>query len=113
MSKILSASCTGKVVTAEGLPVSTAEILSEGNGVSEGALLMDEEKQYYITSNATDIKQTLDALNQLIPKLVTIITSIGAGMTGPTTAPPPTLATQLAELTAINVQLTALKGMLK
>jgi len=113
MSVILDATCTGKIVNTVGMPVPTAEILSEGNGPSEGVLLMQGGKQYYVTSNATDLKEVITKLNDLIPKLVTAFTSIASGMTGPTTAPPPSLATDLAALTAVNVQLTLLKSMLK
>ena len=113
MSKILEASCVSGVVTCENLPVTTAEVISEGVGESEGILLMQEDKQYYVTSNATDIKQVIENLNQLTTKIVAIFTSIAAGMTGPTTAPPPTLATDLAILNQINVELTTLKSMLK
>lgn len=102
-----------QVVTCENLPVSTAEIFSEGVGQSEGVLILQNGKQYYLTSNAKDIKDTIDKLNDLITKMIAIFTSIGAAMTGPTTAPPPTLAADLVVLTQINVQLTALKGMLK
>lgn len=113
MSKILEASCVANVVTCEELPITTAEILSEGVGESEGVLLMQGDKQYYIAKTSPDLKATIDSLNDLITKIIVVFTSIGAGMTGPTTAPPPTLATDLADLTQINVELTALKSMLK
>ncbi len=113
MSKILEATCLNNIVTCEDSIVIGAEILSEGVGQSEGLLLMEEEKTHYITSNATDIKETIDKLNDLITKIVTVFSSIAGGMTGPTTAPPPTLATDLAAITQINVELTTLKSMLK
>lgn len=113
MSKILPATCVSKVVKCENVPVETAQILSEGNGESEGVLLLEDEKQFYLTSNATDLKETIDKLNQLIPKLVTIFTNVAAGMTGPTTAPPPTLGADLTILNQINSELTALKSVLK
>lgn len=113
MSKILPGSCTGNVVTSESLPIPTAEILSEGVGPSTGIVIMQGDKQFYIAKTSPDLKVTIEKLNSLITKLVPIITSIGAGMTGPTTAPPPTLATDLLELTAINIELTTLKNMLR
>ncbi len=113
MSKILEASCVANTVTVDDLPVLTAQILSEGVGESEGVMLMQGDKQYYIAKISPDLKTTIEKLSDLIVKLVPIITAIGSGMTGPTTAPPPTLAVDLAELTAINVELTTLKSMLK
>lgn len=113
MSKILDASCTGSVVTCEGKPVPSAIILSEGLGPSTGILIMQNGKQYYVSKTTPDVKEVITQLNDLIPKLLTAFTSIASGMTGPTTAPPPTLATDLAALTAVNTQLIALKAMLK
>ena len=113
MSKILNATCVGGIVTCEGLPVPSAFILSQGVGSSSGVLLMQDDKQYYVALTTPDVNSILVQLTDLIPKLITAFTSIASGMTGPTTAPPPSLTTDLAALTAINVQLTLLKSMLK
>lgn len=113
MSKILSATCTANVVTCEGKPVPSAIILSEGIGDSSGVLILQGDKQYYVAKTTPDVKEIITQLNDLIPKLITAFTSIASGMTGPTTAPPPSLATDLAALTAVNTQLIALKAMLK
>jgi len=112
LSKILPANCESEEVTIEGQQVE-ASILSEGIGASNGVALIDKEQVTYITSNATDIKTTLEKLTESLDKAVLIFTSIGAGMTGPTTAPPPTLAVDLAEITAISTELKALKDELK
>lgn len=100
-------------MTADGVSVDAAQILSKGQGESQGVLLIDGEKAFYLTSNATDLETTIEKLNSSLNKLVSILTAIGAGMTGPTTAPPPTLATDLAEITALVSELTTLKGNLK
>lgn len=113
MSRIIPATCEAGTVTADGVEVEGAEILSSGEGASSGKLLIDGPTATYFTSNAPDISQTIDKINEALNKLVTILTSIGAGMTGPTTAPPPTLATDLSEITAIVSELTTLKGQLK
>lgn len=112
MSKILEASCISKAVKWEGSPVET-EILSEGNGESSGLLLLEKDKAYYITSNATDLKTTLEKLIDALTKVTETLTAIGGGMTGPTTAPPPTLATNVAAVNMIVTELTTLKGQLK
>lgn len=118
MSKTLGATCdaSGKV-TAESTEVSVAQVLSEGKQASAGILIIDKDKAWYLCSNATDIKSTIESLIEAIEtiassitKISTTLTSIGAGMTGPTTAPPPTLATDVAELTMKVTELNATKS---
>lgn len=127
MSEIIPATCEASIVTADSKPVPTAEILSHGIGESEGILVMRGDKQYYLTSNADDIKtviekliSTIQNLNDALNKIGTTLTSIGAGMTGATTAPPPTLAADVAVITskvtalgAVSTQLDTLKESLK
>jgi hypothetical protein len=114
---MLEATCdaTGKV-TALGVVVDVAVVISEGKQASSGVLILDGAIAYYIASSATDIKTTIekivaviDDLNASLNQIVTVITSVGAGMTGPTTAPPPTLAVDLAVLTGKVTTLTATK----
>lgn len=114
MSKILPATCdaNGKV-TAEGVEVPGAVVLSLGKQASSGILLLDTEKAWYFPSSATDIQTTIDKTTKAIDKIIAIVNSIGAGMTGPTTAPPPTLVTDVAALTTIKGELDTLKGALK
>ena len=114
MSKILSAtaSADGKV-TADGVEVVGAIILSEGKQASSGVAVMDGEKVWYLTSSATDIKATIEKAADAITKIATLFTAMGAGMTGPTTAPPPTLATDVAAINAVVTELNQLKGALK
>lgn len=113
MSKILDATCQGRTVTADQIPVPDAEILSEGQGQSEGVLLLEGERVRYLTSNASDLKTSIEKVVNSIDKIASILTAIGAGMTGSTTAPPPTLAADVAALQAIGTELTTLKGNLK
>ena len=112
MSKLLPATCENGVVTIEGKEVEST-ILSQGKAASSGAAILDKGSSTYIASNASDIADLITSLNDSLNKLVIILTSIGAGMTGPTTAPPPTLAADLAEITAIVVELETKKEMLK
>lgn len=112
MSRVLEGSCNASVVTVDGQVVE-ASILSKGLGESSGVAIIDKDKVYYLTSNADDLDLTIEKLNSSLTKLISIITAIGAGMTGPTTAPPGTLAADLAEITAIVTELTTLKGSLK
>lgn len=114
MSKILAATCdaTGKV-TADGVIVPGAIVLSLGKQASSGLLLLDADKAWYFPSSATDIETTLGQVSTALEKIANTLTSIGAGMTGPTTAPPPTLATDVAAIMQIKAALDQLKGALK
>ena len=114
MSKILPATCdaNGKV-TADGVEVEGAIVLSLGKQASSGLLYLDADKAWYFPSSATDIQTTIDKVSQALEKIASILTSIGGGMTGPTTAPPPTLVTDVATLNTIKGELDTLKGALK
>lgn len=114
MSKLLAATAdaSGKV-TADGVLVEGAIVLSLGKQASSGLLLLDGDKAWYFPSSATDIESTLTQLSTAIAKIADTFTAIGGGMTGPTTAPPPTLPTAVAELMQIKTQLDQLKGALK
>lgn len=114
MSKVLPATATadGKVF-CEGVEVPEAQILSLGKQASSGILMIDGDKVWYFPSSATDIEQTLSKLSAFLDKIGPVLTSIGAGMTGPTTAPPPTLATDVLAIATIKTEVDALKGALK
>lgn len=111
--RMLDASCQGGIVTADGVQVDAAEILSAGKGRSAGTLLLDGEKAVYLTSNAADLDSALEKIGDSITKILNILTAIGGGMTGPTTATPPTLPTDIAEVTAIAAQIETLREALK
>ncbi len=127
MSKALKASVEGGKVKVGALSIAAAEIFSEALGPSEGIVFLDEGKAYYFPKSSGDLKSTLTQLitalektADAITKASTTFTSIGAGMTGPTTTPPPTLAVDVAALvtyataiTAAKTELETLKGALK
>lgn len=113
MSKVLDATCENGEVTAEGIAVEGVEILSEGVGASSGIIILDEDKGTYIPKTSPDLKDTLEQVIEALNQVVTVFTSIGAGMTGPTTAPPPTLATDLLVITNAATALETLKGQLR
>lgn len=127
MSKVLAASVQGGKVFVDELEIPDAVIFAEGAGDSEGILILEEFGKFYFANTAPDLKTTLDQLvialektADAITKISTTFTAVGAGMTGPTTAPPPTLATDVAALvtyasaiTSAKTQLNTLKGALK
>lgn len=113
MSKILKASCVGNVVKVEDFVIPDADILSEGVGESDGLVFLEDDEATYLTSNASDIKQSLNSIQSALTTIATTLTSIGAAMTGPTTAPPPTLATDVAQITTKILEITTLMETLK
>jgi hypothetical protein len=59
MSKALAATCKAQVVTAEGVPVPGAVILSEGVGQSDGVLVLSDGRMFYLAKISPDLKATL------------------------------------------------------
>ncbi len=113
MTKAVAATCLNGVVKIGTLEVPEAVILSAGVGSSSGICFFDKDKIYYVTSVSSDLETTLAKVIDALTQLASTLTSIGAGMTGITTAPPPTLATDVAALNTIKAALTTLKGQLK
>lgn len=115
MSKTLLASCQAKIVTASGVPVATAEILSEGVGSSEGVLILDEDTAFFLTSNASDIKTLLekivDALGKITDSLTTLDTS--GFWIADSTPSPPQLASNITDIQGLTLELNTLKDTLK
>ena len=109
MSKILNASCspTG-VITSEGVQVTDAQVLSEGKKQSEGLLFLDQGLKKYLPSNATDIKDLITALVQIIQQVETIATGLDAA-----TNTPGAQASTIAQLATLRAQLNQQKDQLK
>lgn len=105
MTKVLPATCQAQVVTADGLPLTGATILSQGVGSSEGIAVLDEDQSFYVADITPDLKTTLekviDALTQIksgIDKIADTLTDIGGGMAGSGTAPPGTLVASVTQI---------------
>lgn len=95
-------------------------MLSAGVESSEGIVILDGTQAYYVASSAQDLSTTLEqiigALDDIASTFTTIsttLTSIGGGMTGPTTAPPPTLPTDVLSITAKVTEIQAAKTALE
>lgn len=114
MSKILAATCNAAGMVSVGdVMVPAALVLSEGKQASEGILILDGDKAWFMPSSATDIKATLTSTIAALTEIASALTAIGAGMTGPTTAPPGTLPTSVATIQEKVATLTQLKEALK
>ena len=110
---MIPATCQAGVVTADDVPVPAAVIQSKGVGASEGVLLIDGEEARYLPNTTPDIEETLEKISDALTTIANTLTAIGAGMTGPTTAPPPSLPSNVASLNATIAELEALKGALR
>ncbi len=132
MSKVLPATCAAQVVTTlpivptwqpalpapprlpiPSAPLPLAIVLGAGIGPSTGIAVIDEEKAFYVPNISPDLAATLSSLTSALSQISTILTNIGAGMTGGTTAPPPTLVADLATLAGFTSTLTTLMGALR
>jgi hypothetical protein len=110
--QVFDASCLAKVVTVESMPVATATILSEGVGSSSGIAILEKDKQYYLTSNASDIKTLLTKLISILTNLTTGLTTLDGKPIG-TLTPAPAIGTIITQITASTAELTTLKELLK
>lgn len=112
MSRALDATCESGAVKIQGKVV-TATILSQGTKSSDGLAILEADKVTYVTSNASDIKDLISQLTSLIQLVSDTFSSIGTGMTGVTTAPPPTLPAAITQLAAMKSTLDTMKDNLK
>lgn len=126
MSRAFQATCVGGIVKVGGLVVPNTTILGDGIGASFGIMIMQGEETTYIPKTSPDLEETLDSLitsiDDISSALQTIATSITAiaAVTGPTWTPPPTLATDVAQiatkvaaLAVTKAELEVLKGELR
>src|SRR5690606_37212730 len=72
MSKTLAATCSAGVVTSDTI-VTEAEILSKGVGDSEGILIQDEDRAYYLANTIAD-------LEALLEKLISTLEQVKSGL---------------------------------
>lgn len=118
MAKLLPATANASgIVTVEvagfQATIDDAVILGDGKQASSGILLIDGTRLWYIPSTVSDLKTTIEKVVTAVSKIAETLTAIGGGMTGGTTAPPPTLGAKVAEINATVTELNTLKGALK
>ncbi len=116
-TKLLEATCLAGVVTAEGVPVPAAEVLSEGVAQSSGVLLIEGDKAKYLVSNASDIKDLLTQINAALDTVAGAISTVAGALTAinaaiPTAVPsastPFDTASLLADLSSIEARIATL-----
>jgi hypothetical protein len=108
MSKIIDASCQAGVVTADGVPVTTAEVLSEGVASSTGILVMDEDRQYYVTSSAQDLSGMIESMTTILEQIIVVVTALDG-----VTVSPGSVAAAITQLGVLKTQFGLTKDMLK
>lgn len=113
MPRALEATCIAGVVKVGSLPVAGVEILSEGVGSSEGVLILDGEKRYYIADTTPDLKTTLEKLASVLTQIATALAAIDVKPFGAPGSTAPVAATTIAQITALQVEVAALKETLK
>lgn len=114
MSKILNATCQGKIVKVDGTAVPDAAILSEGEGSSVGVLVLDDGRKVYITSSALDLKETLQKVSDALSQVATALTSLDSKPVGGTgSAPVPTVGGNVTAINQAKAALDTLRGALR
>lgn len=111
MPKILDAVCVEGEVKIGAVVLENVIFVSQGEGDSEGIVLIDEEKIYYIPVANTDLKTTLEKVVDALTAAATALTQAATGMgaidvkpTGGTgSASTPAAASNIS---AINTQVT-------
>lgn len=108
-TKMLDATCDAEgKVTAAGVVVPETTVLSEGKKASSGVLLIEGEKARYVASSATDIKDLITKLVEIIDQISTIATTLDG-----VTVSPGTATTAITQLGVLKTQLDQSKGVLK
>ncbi len=81
MSKFVSATCEGGVVTADGVSVASVTILGEGVGPSSGVLVIDEDQLTYIPKTSPDLDGTLEKVIDALQAASDGLGSASSGLT--------------------------------
>jgi len=117
MSKVIVATCEDGKVTAEGVEVPSAEIFSEGEASSEGLLILDGDKAYYVAKTSPDLKTTLQKLTTALGKVSSALSALDGAhfLVAATGGVPsgPLIATPISELNAVKAELEDLTDSLR
>lgn len=114
MSKILSATCdaTGKV-TAEGVQVPAAQVLTEGKQASSGILIMEADKVWYVAMSSSDLKTSIDKTAQALQKAADGLTAAGSALDSIVPASGTAVSLAATQMAPLIAQLNQLKEALK
>lgn len=116
MAKVLNASCVGGVVSAEGVSVPNAVILSEGVGASAGVLILDGPRAYYAARTTPDLETTLENLILALDQVKSALDSAASALTtidnkpAGTLPPSPAAGADIAGITSAGEEIAAASG---
>ena len=121
MSKVFHANCTADgIVQCEGFDIPEATLLGEGKSESEGVLLMDEDRPFYIPKNISDLNTTLEKISQALDKIASGIEKLDTAgyviaVVGDATGTPagPFATGEIADIRSLKGELDDLRGALK
>lgn len=114
MSKLLPATCSqASIVTADGVPVEGAQILSEGKQSSSGLLLIDGDKVWYFTSSASDLKTAIGKIADALQAAATGLNAAGTALDGIASGSGAPVTAAASQITPLVTELTQLKEALK
>jgi len=105
---MLNASCNASGIVSVSGQTIDADILSEGTKASSGVALIDKDNVKYLTSNASDIKDLILALVDIIDQLSLIATGLDS-----VTLSPGAQAANITQLGVLKTQLEATAETLK
>jgi len=111
--RILEATCLAGNVKINGVLVPGVDVLSQGTKQSSGVAILDGDKVKYLVLAFDDLSETLNQVSGVLSTIASTLTAIGSGMTGSTTAPPPTLGASVSQINSVASALSALKDNLK
>jgi hypothetical protein len=108
LSRVFDATCVGNILTVEGKPIIPKTILSEGVKASTGVGLLQGDKMYYLTSNATDIKDLITNIGTLVDQIVLALQALDL-----VTVSPGSAAAAITLVSTLKTTLVLQKDMLK
>lgn len=108
MSKILDASCVNNEVTIEGIKVEPVTIITQGKKASTGFAIIQGDKVYYVTSNASDLADAIESVNGIVQKLQDVLDQVVLALTSldSVTTVPGSAAAAIALVTTKNLLVT-------
>lgn len=112
--RVLSASCVIGQVTCGAALVPDVTILSEGVASSEGYLIIDQDRMFYVAKTTPDLATTLDKISTALGQIASALTTIDAKPVGGSgSAPAPGAAANISQITSLQAELVTLMEALK
>jgi len=108
MSSVLQATCEAGVVTVDGKEITPTLVLSEGVQSSQGVLIIDGDKSYYVAKTSLDLIAMIESLVEIITQVATVATTLDG-----VTVSPGTATAAITQLNLLKTQFEATKDQLR